>query len=150
MRQCCINMKYMIHKDAILQKLKADGHRLTKARLAIIEFLTDANRPSTAATILSTLKCKGFLTDRATVYRELNFLIANNIVSQVQFTGKVTHYEIESDHHHHLVCIKCNSIKEIVLGKHLGHHERQIFQKEKFKVVSHALEFYGLCQNCQT
>ena len=140
----------MIHKDVILQKLKSDGYRLTRARLAIIEFLTDANQPMTATTILSTLKSKGSLMDRATVYRELNFLVANNIVRQIQFAGKVTHYEIKSDHHHHLVCIKCNSIKEIVLGKHLEHHERQIFQKERFKVVSHALEFYGLCQNCQT
>ncbi len=132
----------------ILSKLKGKGHRITKARSAIIDLLLQDRKPLTAPAICALLSSRGLALNRATVYRELIFLRANDIVRQVKFAGKATHYEINSGHHHHLVCMKCNSVKDVVLGKHLEHHERQIYEKEKFKVVSHSLEFYGLCRNC--
>lgn len=135
-------------KDSILTQLKSEGYRITKARSEIIKVLSDIKQPITAASICVSLNRQGHTFDRTTIYRELKFLLANNLVRQVSFYGKATHFELNSDHHHHLVCIKCNSKKKIVLGKHLEHHEKQIFQKEKFKVVSHSLEFYGICRNC--
>jgi Fur family ferric uptake transcriptional regulator len=137
-----------IEKDNIFKQLKSAGYRITDARSKIIEFLLKTKQPITASAICDTLNCTGNKFNRTTIYRELNFLLANNLVRQVRFNGKATHFEINSGHHHHLVCIKCNSKKQIVLGKHLEHHEQQIFQKEKFKVVSHSLEFYGICSNC--
>jgi Fur family ferric uptake transcriptional regulator len=137
-----------MNKDNIMQKLKGGGHRITRARSSIIDFLLNTGQPLTAPIICNTLNSQGLKLDRATVYRELIFLLDNNVVRQVRFTGKATHYEINSGHHHHLVCTMCNAVKDIVLGKHLEKHERQIYRKEKFKVVSHSLEFYGLCNNC--
>ncbi len=138
----------MDERKQILDQLRNGGHRITKARSAIIDFLLQTGQPLTASTICSSLNSRGLVFNRATVYRELVFLLEKSIVRQVRFAGKATHYEINSGHHHHLVCIKCNSVKDIVLGKHLEHHERQIYEKEQFKVVSHSLEFYGLCSNC--
>jgi len=131
-----------------LLKLKGEGHRITKARAAIIDYLLCTSQPSTAATICDALSSQGLLLDRATVYRGLTFLLSNDIVHQVRLAGKATHYEMNSGHHHHLVCVKCNSVKDVVLGKHLENSERQIYKREKFKVVSHSLEFYGLCHRC--
>ncbi len=122
---------------------------MTRARLAIIRLLADAPQPISASTIRNSLKSEGLLLNRATIYRELKFLLANKIVRRIQFAGKATHYEIDSGHHHHLICIKCNSVKIIAMGRHLERHEREIFQREDFKVISHALEFYGFCRNCQ-
>ena len=138
----------MNNGNEILKKLKGGGHRITRARSAIIDLLLQDRNPLTAPAICTSLKRRGLVFNRATVYRELVFLLANDIVRQVRFAGKATHFEINSGHHHHLVCMKCNSVKDVVLGKHLEHHERQIYEKEKFKVVSHSLEFYGLCRNC--
>ena len=138
----------MNNGNEILKKLKGGGHRITKARSAIIDLLLQDKKPLTAPAICASLNRRGLVFNRATVYRELVFLLANDIVRQVRLAGKTTHYEINSGHHHHLVCIKCNSVKDVVLGKHLEHHERQIYEREKFKVVSHSLEFYGLCRNC--
>ncbi|HET6516014.1 MAG TPA: transcriptional repressor [Thermodesulfovibrionales bacterium] len=133
----------------ILDKLRGDGHRITKARSAIVDILLHIKKPLTARAIFTLLNSRGLTSNRATVYRELGFLLANDIVCQVRFAGKAIHYEINSGHHHHLVCLKCDTVKDVVLGKHLEHQERQIYEKEKFKVVSHSLEFYGLCNNCR-
>ena len=130
-------------------KLRKDGHRITSARSAIIHLLVETDEPLSASKIRSTLKLQRLSLDRATIYRELKFLLTDNIVRKIQFAGKATHYEIESGHHHHLICVKCNSVKIIVLGRHLERHERQIYKKENFRVISHALEFYGLCRKCQ-
>jgi Fur family transcriptional regulator, ferric uptake regulator len=138
----------MNNNEKILQQLKKGGYRITKARSAIIDFLSNNNQPLSASNIYSSLISNDLKINRATVYRELVFLSANEVVRRVRFPGKATHYEINSGHYHHLVCMRCNSIQNVFLGKHLQNHERQIYEREKFKVVSHSLEFYGFCNSC--
>jgi Fur family transcriptional regulator, ferric uptake regulator len=138
----------MNNNKKILQHLKKEGYRITKARSAIIDFLSNNNQPLSASNIYNSLISKGLKINRATVYRELVFLSANDVVRRVRFPDKATHYEINSGHYHHLVCMGCNSIQNVVLGKHLKNHEQQIYEREKFKVVSHSLEFYGFCNSC--
>ncbi len=140
----------MENRKQILDALKGRGHRITKARSAIIDFFLQTKKPLTASYIYAELSRLGLALNRATVYRELVFLLENDIVRQLRLPGKATHYEVNSGHRHHLVCIKCNSVKDVVLGKHLEHHERRIYERERFKVVSHSLEFYGLCSNCNS
>ncbi len=138
----------MESRTQILDRLRGRGHRITKARSAIIDFFLQAGQPLTASALCNELNSRGLVLNRATVYRELLFMLENKIVRQVRLAGKATHYEMNSGHHHHLVCIRCNSVKDVVLGRHLENHERQIYERERFKVVSHSLEFYGLCSNC--
>ena len=138
----------MNNNEKILQELKKNGYRITKARSAIIDLLSNTSQPLSASNIYNSLSSTGLKINRATVYRELIFLSANDVVRHVRLPGKATHYEINSGHYHHLVCMSCNTIKNVDLGKHLENHERQIYDKEKFKVISHSLEFYGFCNSC--
>jgi Fur family transcriptional regulator, ferric uptake regulator len=134
--------------DAILQKIKDNGFRLTKIRKAMIRILLDQGCLLASSDIhvrLSKLRIKA---DRTTIYRELCFLLENNIIRKIQLGDDKTYYEISAGHHHHLVCNKCNKVKEIVIGQHLEEQEKKIYKKEKFKVSSHSLEFYGLCNKC--
>ncbi len=134
--------------DAILQTMKNDGFRLTKIRTAMVKILFDEHRPLTSSDIRAHLSSLRIKADRTTVYRELLFLAERDVVKTVQFADHKVHYEICVEHHHHLVCTKCNKVTEIVLGNHLEEQEREIYQRENFKVISHSLEFYGLCGNC--
>ena len=105
------------------------------------------NRPLVFSDIQAQLSSLGIEVGRATVYRELLFLSGRNIVKTVQFGYHKTHYEICVEHHH-LVRTKCNKVIEIVLGEHLEEQEKEIYKRENFKVISHSLEFYGLCGSC--
>ena len=134
--------------DTILQKIKDDGFRLTTVRKAMVRILFDENRPLTSSDIQAGLLSLHIKADRTTVYRELLFLLDRLIVKKIKFDDHKMHYEICSGHHHHLVCTKCSAVKEIVLGEHLEQQEKKIYRKEKFKVLSHSLEFYGLCSKC--
>jgi Fur family transcriptional regulator, ferric uptake regulator len=135
--------------NSILAKIKEDGHRLTKVRKAMVKIFSEEKCLLTASEFLTRLKSLNLKTDRTTVYRGLCFLVGKKIIRKIQFADNTVYYEITSEHHHHLVCLKCNRVQKIVLDKHLEEQEREIYKKEKFKVSSHSLEFYGLCGNCR-
>ncbi len=134
--------------DTILQRIRNDGFRLTKVRTAMVKILFDENRPLTSSDIQAQLSALHVKADRTTVYRELLFLLEHDVVKTVRFADHKIHYEICTDHHHHLVCTKCNKEIEIVLGEHQEEKEKEIYKREHFKVISHSLEFYGLCGSC--
>ena len=75
-------------------------------------------------------------------------LTTNNIVIKNTIAG-IDYYEIQQDHHHHLVCVSCNSISKVEIGNHLEKQEKQIAKQNKFNIIHHSLEFYGYCQKCQ-
>jgi len=134
--------------EEVYQMVKSNGGRFTKVRRAVIEILFSASQPLSALDIIQNLKEIKILVNRTTVYRELLYLVENDIVKEIKFKDNLRYFEISQNHHHHLVCTNCHTIKEITLGDHLEKQEKHIWRKEKFKVIDHALEFYGLCKKC--
>ncbi len=134
--------------NSILEKIKEDGHRLTKIRKAMVKIFSEENCLLTLSEFIARLKTQNLKGDRTTIYRGLCFLLEKNIIRKIQLADHKVYYELTSEHHHHLVCTKCNKVQKIVLDKHLEEQEREIYKKEKFKVSSHSLEFYGLCSHC--
>jgi Fe2+ or Zn2+ uptake regulation protein len=139
----------MAQIKTILEKIKADGHRLTKVRKAMVKILASQGCLLTALDIQQKLKKLQARADRSTVYRELCFLLKEKIIRKIQLGDDKTYYEISTGHHHHLICNKCSKVQKIVIGEPLKAQEKKINQKEKFKVLSHSLEFYGLCRKCR-
>ena len=84
---------------------------------------------------------------RSTLYRELLYLSKNRIVTKNTISD-VHYYEISSDHHHHLICNKCDSIEKVVMNNHLKTQEGRIAKRNKFSIISHSLDFYGVCHKC--
>lgn len=147
MQHCCI-YKNIMNKDKIFDKLRNAGYRMTKTRKSIIEILSEAEKPMTSSEMLLELGGMGVRADRTTVYRELRFLMEQKIVETIKFNDHKVYYEIPSVHHHHIVCTRCKSVKAVVLNKHLEDQEKEIYKRENFKVFSHSLEFYGMCEDC--
>lgn len=136
---------------AILDELKDRGHRMTKVRKATLELLVKAKVPVPAADILAGLCRRSLEVNKTTVYREIDFLLAQRILREVDLLDGKKRYELlfENDHHHHMICTKCSAIQCIEMHHDLDDLERDLHSKFKFKVTSHTLEFFGLCQKCQ-
>lgn len=139
-------------KDISLEELigmvKASGGRTTKTRTAVLAYMLSCHKPASSADILNVLKDKQVVVNRTTIYRELTFLVENNILREVRLIGKPSLFELSHGHRHHLICTKCNDVKTIAMDSHLHEEEKRITKKEKFKITDHCLEFYGLCQGC--
>lgn len=137
--------------ETIQQSLKAKGYRTSKTRTALIKALFEAKTPLSAPSIKQLLAETGISADKTTVYRELTMLKNEGHVRELQLGENIKQYElISADHHHHLVCLDCQKIEDVVLERDLDTEEQLISQTKNFKVMSHSLEFYGICQSCST
>lgn len=140
----------MTSVEDMLRLLRTSKERVTVGRRAVLRTLAEAKMPMTAITILVALKKQGVTLNKTTVYRELKFLESKNIIRAVQFDERNKRYELTPDtHKHHLICTGCKRIEDVVLDHDLDHVEQKVTQEKKFKVQRHALEFYGLCGECQ-
>lgn len=128
-----------------LQDLKSKGFRITKARAEILELLEKSNVPVSADEIVQNLGV-----NKSTVYRELDFLKSQDLITDIRLEDSKNMYESKSkNHHHHLYCIKCKKIEEVDMDKDLDSFEKKLEKDTKFKIKKHTLEFFGTCLNCQ-
>ncbi len=129
-------------------QLKERGHRITAARKSIVELLTKNTKPLGALDVHRLLS-KKISINPTTVYRELQFLAEEGLLSTVQFHDGVQRYESASlPHHHHLVCLSCNEVEDVHVDHELSAVERTIEKTKRFTVERHSLEFYGKCGKC--
>lgn len=136
--------------EALVTQLKEKGFRITKARKAILEILISAERPLSAQEIGMLLERRTLSANKTTIYRELDFLVAQRSISQVDLLDGVKRYEpLHLGHHHHLVCTRCRGIQCVKICGDLKALERTIGAAHGFTVESHTLEFFGICSGCR-
>lgn len=125
--------------------------RNTPIRTALISILSKSTRPVTPQELLTALAKQGLSANKTTVYRQLEVLQRYSIVHEVNFSDRTKRYELVSDsgHHHHLVCLQCQRIEDVSFPTDLESQEKLIWKQNKFKVVQHSLEFFGICKTCQ-
>lgn len=134
----------------LIEQLKNAGHRMTTTRREIIILLSECTAPITAMELLAQLKKRHRAVNKTTVYRELDFLQTQQLIHVVQFGDGHKHFELaETEHHHHLRCMKCERVEDVHVDNELRLAERQIRKKSRFKIMNHSLEFFGLCVQCQ-
>lgn len=140
----------MAHNTDILTALRNNGRRITAVRTAVIDLFTSRHVPMSAADVRAHLARNGIRPNATTVYRELQFLAEEGILTTVHFQDGVTRYELGSlPHHHHLVCTSCNGVTDVHMESDLHAVERKIARSTGFAVAHHALEFYGTCRRCR-
>jgi Fur family ferric uptake transcriptional regulator len=142
--------KNQIENEEILKKLRDEGFRLTRARQSIIDILSTGNVPLSLTDVKKNLIKKGVRADRTTIYREILFLKKQEVICEIPVGSGRKGYKICQDaHHHHLICVRCNKVEEMIFKKTLAPLETEISQRKDFKVLDHLLEFYGLCGDCR-
>ena len=139
----------MSNLNVILGDLKTKGYKLTPVRRTIIEVLLQTSDPLSITDLIEKLKLKKLIPNKTTLYREVTFLKNMQVLQEVEFGDGKKRYEISHTHHHHIVCIKCNIIKDVPMEKDLNATEQKILNKMGFKPIGHSLEFFGLGSNCQ-
>lgn len=131
--------------------LRTQGYKITKNRTAILEFLSSQEKPISAEEILHHIQEEHQDVNKTTVYRELFFLLEHNFIMEVEFGDGKKRYELSLNrpHHHHIICVNCKKVTDIPLEKELEATETQIEKTTNYKLTSHMLEFFGLCEDCK-
>lgn len=85
----------------------------------------------------------------ATVYRTLKLLVESGLAIQRQFGDGQARYEVEGEHHDHLICTKCGLILEFEDSEIEALQERIAQRLGGFTVIRHRHELYGMCPKAQ-
>jgi len=132
------------------------GCRFTLTRQAILDILNRTSGHLSTAEIFAAVNRIYPGIGIATIYRTLDLLSRMGLIFKFEFGDGKSRYElVESNkgHHHHLVCNGCGRIidysdfmnKEVKFIKEL---EKELAEKHNFKINSHQINFYGLCEKC--
>ncbi len=133
------------------EKLRQSSRKVTGARQAILDVLRKHPHPLTNKEIFAALPAGQC--DLATIYRSMHMLESMGMVKRFDFGDGTARYELLSEgddgHHHHLICTQCAGVVEIE-ECFPAELEKKIGAERGFKFVTHKLEFFGICPQCQS
>lgn len=147
----------MSYTEEAVKILKSKGYKSTKPRQLILKVLEEVETPMSPYEISEYIKNQGETGDVVGVYRSLEILEENGLVHKVLSSGKYLKCGLKVDSHdhkdhachHNLICKKCGKLKEVdCVGMDL--FQRIVSSEYGFDIENHALEFYGLCNECKT
>ena len=139
--------------EQIKKQLHAQNYKLTPQREATVQVLLEREEDHLSAEdVYLLVKEKSPEIGLATVYRILELLSQWKIVDKINFGDGVARYDLRKEgakhFHHHLVCIECGSVQEI-LNDLLEDVEKIVENDFGFQVKDHRLTFHGICKQCQ-
>lgn len=130
--------------------LQDNGLRLTRGRLAIIREMLHAPTPLTLSELHVLVKAERC--DFATVFRFIQILEKKKLAVRHAWNDRQPHYELaglhDGHHHHHLICKSCHRVEEIDACT-VATLEKDLVRQKGYTDVSHSLEFFGVCPDCQ-
>ena len=130
-----------------IKRFQKKGLKLTNQRIAVYEVLASTDSHPTADSIYQQLKEKYPMISLNTVYNTLEVLKDIGEVSQIH-TDVSARFDANMSPHHHLVCLKCKKIEDIV-DPELDQISLTVPGHQDFKILSHKVEFQGYCRKCQ-
>lgn len=138
-------------REVVLQRYMAQhGLKSTRQRSLIVDTFFDMDGHHTVEDLWSRVRQQDQRVSVATVYRTMKLLSDCGLAHARNFGDGQTRYEaaVGRHHHDHLICTRCGLIVEFENDK-IEAMQDAVARKHGFSVISHKMELYGLCRNCQ-
>ena len=131
------------------QRLRDSGHKLTNARLTVLNILEEHAGHMTSADVLAAVEAAAPDIGRASVFRALDLFTRLSIIrpTYINDSSTPTYVLLPDGHHHHIICTGCDRVIEFE-DCHLEKLERDLEEMFNVQLTGHLLEFYGLCADC--
>ena len=121
--------------------LEESSLKITPQRLAILKEL-DRRGHASIDEIYETIKEMFPSISLATIYKNINSLKSENIISEVCLHQKPK-YELQKSPHAHFICKKCGKVEDISFDEIL---DKDI--EKKYPNSQKELYIYGICKEC--
>jgi Fur family ferric uptake transcriptional regulator len=141
-------MSHEVERQALARYLESHQLKHTKQREAILDAFLEASRHVTSEEMFQRVRDENPNIGYTTVYRTMKLLCDAGLATERHFEDGVTRYEIEQEHHDHLVCTRCGKIIEFECGM-IESAQNQIADRYRFRVLRHRHELYGHCSSCR-
>lgn len=122
--------------------------RKTEERYKILEHISSFPGHFDVTTLHEDIDKENFRISTATLYNTLELLIDANIVVKHYIGSQFIQYELRlfADTHQHLICVKCNSIREI--KNQTLKSDIKNLKISRFTPGFYNLYIYGVCSKC--
>lgn len=126
---------------SIIKTLSEGGHKLTRSRKEIAQWITQ----NTGLFSVSEIRKALTHLDKVSVYRTLELFSQLDVIHAVTTIHGEQHYELHGteNHHHHIVCMQCETNECIPC-------EVPSMQSTSFESIHHSIVFTGVCVPCTT
>jgi len=133
----------------MLAKLRERDFRITPQRMAVVKILASGKGHPSVESIYEKVR-KDFPTiSVATVYKTVTLLKELNEVLELGFPRGSNRYDGSKPYPHpHLICTECRKIVDPDLAS-LTDMTKELISDTGFHIVSHRLDFFGICPDCQ-
>ncbi len=129
-------------------QLRKVGCRDSKLRQAVLKILMKG-KPITVKEILHQLQGYEFWPNKTTIYRELETLEKNKLITSIDLDGEHKFYKIYGDgKQQHLVCKKCFQVKAVTPTWSWQDISETYKNIPDFVVEESLIILRGLCQKC--
>jgi Fe2+ or Zn2+ uptake regulation protein len=132
--------------ETILERMRAEGGRITKKRIRIVAALTEFEHPASAEEVRLSAGLPE--TDLVTVYRNLEALHNIGVIQRIPLENGTQLFELTApgEHYHHLICRECHQAERLNLC--VGKEVLDRAKAHGYSRITHIMEVYGVCKNC--
>jgi len=136
--------------DRIVGKLRANGARVTDARVAVLHALLDSGEHEhrTAADIVEAAQRVDPQLHRATVYRTLDLLEEIGVVEHVHVEHGAVVFHLTDERHQHLVCESCGLVLEAPIEV-VNDLANELERNYRFQLHAGHSPLTGLSRDCE-
>jgi Fur family peroxide stress response transcriptional regulator len=140
---------YSPRVQQVVNSMREAGHRVTPQRLAILRELAGSTSHPSVETVYAAVKPDFPTTSLATVYKTVALLKELGEAIEIGFGDGSNRYDVRMpEPHPHLVCIQCRRIIDADLEP-LSHLTESLSRSTGFEILSHRVDFYGVCPECR-
>lgn len=124
------------------------GLRLTVQRRAVLEAVLDLHGHPNADQVYDVVARRVAGISRTTIYRALDHLVATGVITRACHPGRIARYDGRNDKHHHLVCMQCDRMVDII-DPSLDALPLPDTRPYDFEVRDFRVQLRGLCGRCR-
>ena len=138
--------------ELALGTIGESGRRAGAARRAVVDMLAGQDCCLSAQEIAENLRSAGEGVGTASVYRALDLLHREGLVTRLEVGQGGARYERAhpgGDHHHHVVCERCGTITPFE-DRELERAIEQLSRRLRHRVSGHDVLIRGRCRDCGT
>ena len=141
-------MAHGVERRILASYLEEHSLKNTRQREAILDVFLQAGQHVTSEDMFRRVRNDHPSIGYTTVYRTMKLLCDAGLAVERHFDDGVTRYEIEHEHHDHLVCTQCGKIIEFEC-KMIESAQNEIAERYGFLILRHRHELYGHCSSCR-